>query len=77
MSEEEYQKNIDSNKEIMERLQDIINVSPEANFQKILYLSGVTELYQIMIDDEMVYVGGADTEERSHITLERVRANIN
>lgn len=71
-------KNTDINLEILDRIRDVLLKSPEANFQKILYLSGVNELYEILDEDDCkLYLSGCDINEKSEDTLERLKANLN
>lgn len=67
--------NYAANKVILRRLSDLIENSQEVGFQKILFLAGITDLFEISTDgteEGLITVGGADTEESSLDTVKKM-----
>lgn len=64
----------DNNLIILKRLKEIIDNSPTANFQKILYLAGITDMFELDINGELEIVTGGWVEETSEETIERMNA---
>ena len=66
------------NLEILNKIKEALLRSPDANFQKLLYLSGVSELFEIIDEDDcLVYLSAADVNEKSEDTLQRIVSNLN
>lgn len=72
--------NYSGNKIILRRLADLIEQSKEVGFQKILHVSGITNLFEISLsedEDDIAVIGGADIEEESVETLNRMNIQNN
>lgn len=67
--------NYSGNKIILRRLADLIENSKEVGFQKILNVAGVTNLFEISLsadEDDIAVISGADVEEESVETINRM-----
>lgn len=67
--------NYSGNKIILRRLADLIENSKEVGFQKILNVAGITNLFEISLsadEDDIAVISGADVEEDSVETINRM-----
>lgn len=66
--------NYSANKVILRRLSYLIENSKEVGFMKILNLSGITDLFEISIDNsgEYMVISGSDVDETSQETVNRI-----
>lgn len=67
--------NYSGNKIILRRLADLIENSKEVGFQKILNVAGITSLFEISLsadEDDIAVISGADVEEDSVETINRM-----
>lgn len=72
--------NYSGNKIILRRLADLIENSKEVGFQKILQTAGITNLFEISLsedEDDIAMIGGADVEEESIETINRMNVQNN
>lgn len=70
--------NYSGNKIILRRLADLVENSKGVGFQKILHIAGVTNLFEIFLDDdEPTIIGGEDVNESSVDTVNRMNIQNN